>query len=579
MSTPRSILITGICAVVFASISSAGEVVARLDHIRSDRINLKGFELLKDGEFRIKGVGMRGHTTDDLIAYAWLLDSQTREPVWVMDNGNTDRQGHKGLREADEKIDLKKGKYELYYYAAGRWSGSINIDGGKVIELLGDLFSGNLDDDIDEYIDEFYVEVSAEGKFSDYKSFDPDGTIEDALLQINKVGDSEYLEKGFALAKPMTIRIYALCEYPSSYKTPVDNAWIIDADSGEKIWVMDRWNTDPAGGGSKNRYCNEKVKFEKGNYILYYITDDSHSYDDFNVAPPYDPMNWGVALIATDKADFGSFSTYVPEGRGEPLVDLTRVGDDDFESQAFQLTSDQSVRIVAIGEYGYGKEFVDYGWLENATTGKIVWEMTYRNTQHAGGADKNRMFDGIVPLEKGYYIAHYITDDSHSYRDWNASPPYEPALWGLSIYPGKDFDKSKFKLLDESEVRRGAEILVKMTSLGDNERERSKFTLKKRTRIRIYAIGEGSRDEMYDYGWIDNDKNNRTVWEMTWRNTDPAGGASKNRQYDGTIILDPGTYIVFFVTDGSHSFNDWNASKPRDPVNWGITVSKIEELE
>lgn len=562
-----------------ASAAIADVTVARIDNVRSDRVNVRGFELLNGGEFQIDAVGYRSGYDDNLAAYGWILDSSTRRPVWVMESDNSERHGRKGLREAKKTIRLEKGKYELYYYAAGRWGGNIKIDGENVIEFLGDLFKGDFNGDFEDLIDEFYIEVKAEGDFGDFRSFEPDGKIDGALLQINKAGDSEYIEKGFSLDKDVKLRIYALSEYPSSYKTPVDHAWITEAESGKKIWSMDRWNTDPAGGGSKNRFSDDTQKFEKGKYVLHYVTDDSHSYDEFNVAPPYDPLNWGVALIAVDRSDKDSFRTYAPEGRGEPLLDLTKMRDDDFASQAFELKSEQSLRVVALGEYGsWRKEFVDYGWIENASTGKIVWEMTRRNTESAGGADKNRKFDGLVDLPKGLYIAHYITDDSHSYRDWNASPPYEPELWGLSIYPGKDFDKSKFGLLDESEVRQGAEILVKMTGLHDNVRRRGQFSLSKRTRIRIYAIGEGSRDEMYDYGWLTNDDNGKSVWEMSWRNTEPAGGASKNRLFDDTIILDKGKYEVYFITDGSHSFNDWNASKPRDPVNWGITISKVEEF-
>ena len=579
MITSGKMLAGGLLAIFVTSTVLAGETIVKIDNIRSDRVYVKGFDLLKGGEFLIKGAGVRGPGSDDFIAYGWLLNSRTREPVWVMESGNTDRSGSKGFREADKKIALEKGKYELYYYAAGSWSGKINIGDENVFEFLGDLFSGNLNNDVEDYIDELYIEVRSTDSFKDFVLFDPDGTIEGALLQINKVGDSEYIEKGFTLSRPMEIRIYALCEYPSSYNEPVDHAWIMSAETGKKVWSMDRWNTDPAGGGQKNRSSNEKVKFEKGKYVLYYVTDDSHSFEEFNVTPPYDPLNWGVALIAVDDSDKNAFSTYVPEGRGEPLVDMTRMRDDEFVSQAFQLDSDQSVRVIALGEYStWSKEFVDYGWIENASTGKMVWEMSYRNTEHAGGATKNRMFDGLVEFPKGYYIAHYTSDDSHSYRDWNESPPYEPALWGLSIYAGKDFNKSRFKLLDESEVKRGAEILVKMTGLHNDERERAEFALDNRTRVRIYAIGEGSREEMYDYGWIVDDNSGKSVWEMTWRNTGPAGGASKNRLYDETVILAPGNYEVYFVTDGSHSFNDWNAAKPRDPVNWGITISKVEEL-
>lgn len=553
----------------------AGDPITKLDHIDFRTVDYAGIEIDKTAEFYVRAVGLRGEDRDDFMAYGWILDSETREPVWQMTKHNTDRYGHKGLVKADEKIELTPGKYELYYYAGNKWFGNIRINGRNIIDFLGDLFDGDFNGDVEDYLDEFYISLTPENSgFSDYKKFEPDGKFKNALLQVNKVGDSEYIEDGFSLDKPIELRIYALCEYPSGYKSPVDMAWIIDADSRDKVWEMDRWNTDYAGGGDKNRLADETIGLKKGNYILYYVTDDSHSWNDFNVMPPYDPLNWGVALIATDKTDRSAFKKYTPEGRGQPLVDLTRVGDDAFESQAFELKSEQSLHILCIGEYSsWGKEFVDYGWIEDAGTGRTVWDMTWRNSTEAGGAEKNRKFDRMVTLPAGFYIAHYITDDSHSYRDWNASPPYEPELWGLSIYPGKDFKKSDFRLLKESELQTGADILVKMTGLRDNVRKRSKFTLDKRTRIKIYAIGEGSRDEMYDYGWIINDKTGRSVWEMTWRNTEPAGGAKKNRMYRDDIILDPGTYVVNFVTDGSHSFNDWNAAKPRDPANWGITVS------
>ena len=41
--------------------------------------------------------------------------------------------------------------------------------------------------------------------------------------------------------------------------------------------------------------------------------------------------------------------------------------------------------------------------------------------------------------------------------------------------------------------------------------------------------------------------------------------------------LDPGTYEVFYESDGSHSFHDWNAAKPRNPQMWGVTVSVADK--
>jgi len=562
----------GISLLLMAVPLIAGEPIAKIDRVRPDRIQIAGVELQKDGEFSIKGVGLLAKHSDDLIAYAWLLDSATRKPVWVMDRQNTERKGRDGLRQADDKITLKSGKYELYYYAGSNWIGEINIKGDNVFEFLGDLFGGNYRSDVEDYIDEFNVAIyPAKANNVEYSTYTPDGSIPDALIQFNKVGNSKYLQQGFKLDKPMSLHIYGLCEYPSGYKNPADYGWIVNAEGHEKVWEMDRWNTDPAGGGRKNRVVDEDVEFQKGSYILLYVTDDSHSYDNWNVMPPYDPLDWGIAILPAANTDKSAFHLYEPPGRGEPLIALTRARDDESLSQPFKLDKDISLRIYSLGEWA--GEFADYGWIENAATGKTVWEMTYRNTEHAGGASKNRMFDGAIVLSKGTYVAHYVTDDSHSYNDWNDSAPYEPDAWGLAIYPGTEFDKSKFHLLNESQLEQSADILVKMTSLGDNVRKRAKFSLSNQTKVHVYAVGEGDTDEMFDFGWIVNDKSGKVIWEMTWRNTEPAGGASKNRMYDDSIILEPGTYEVNFVTDGSHSFNNWNSAKPRDPASWGITVS------
>jgi hypothetical protein len=119
-------------------------------------------------------------------------------------------------------------------------------------------------------------------------------------------------------------------------------------------------------------------------------------------------------------------------------------------------------------------------------------------------------------------------------------------------------------------------VLVKLTRIGDDADEYKSFTLDKPTRVRIYAIGEGVSPEMVDYGWIEETDNDDVVWEMTYRKSKPAGGADKNRVVDTTILLDKGKYRVHYVSDGSHSFGDWNASPPRHPQKWGITVEKSE---
>ncbi|MCD6163314.1 MAG: hypothetical protein J7K40_13015 [candidate division Zixibacteria bacterium] len=577
MNRQIKILTASLIIALFLYISVNAETILSLDHPDIDDIEVIGFELKKPGEIQIEAVGVKLRYRDNLNAYAWIIDNETRELVWVMKESHTTKKRSKrGLRKEETSKRFEKGKYELYYYSGSFMFSNITIHGGgDFFGWLGDLLDGNYDEEFEEYLDDCYVKLSSDDLTSgDISTFEVTGERPGALIKHIKLGDSEYIKDGFSLDEPMSLHIYAVFEFPRGDRTPVDYGWIINAKTREKVWEIDRWNTDWAGGSRKNRLYDDEVKFEKGDYLLYFVTDDSHSYEAFNANPPYDPLNWGITITGGKGFDQSKFHTYEPPDMGEPLVDLTHVRDDRFLEQPFKLTKEGNLRIYAIGEYAYsGREFSDYGWIQDAATGKIVWEMSKFNTEHAGGARKNRMFDGEITLPKGEYIAYYMTDDSHSYHDWNDSPPFDPDAWGLAIYPGTGFDKKHFKILSRDDITQGSNIIAKMVMMRDNQRKREKFTLDKQTRIHIYAIGEGGRDEMYDYGWIVDDRTGRSVWEMTWRNTEPAGGARKNRLFNDNIILDPGTYEVYYNTDGSHSFNDWNSPKPRDPINWGITIS------
>jgi hypothetical protein len=112
------------------------------------------------------------------------------------------------------------------------------------------------------------------------------------------------------------------------------------------------------------------------------------------------------------------------------------IRDDDQVHKTFALDRETDVRIYALGE-GAGGEMVDFGWIEDASTGRRVWEMTYRVTAHAGGATKNRRFDGVIRLPAGRYVVRYKTDGSHSFGDWNAAPPDDPEAWGITVYRAK----------------------------------------------------------------------------------------------------------------------------------------------
>jgi hypothetical protein len=257
-----------------------------------------------------------------------------------------------------------------------------------------------------------------------------------------------------------------------------------------------------------------------------------------------------------------------------PAVEFTKVRDEEYLSQGFTLKKPLNLHVYSLGE-GRDGDMFDYGWIVNTKTREKVWIMDYYDTEPAGGSSKNRIFDGILKLEPGNYMVYYITDDSHAYRDWNESPPYDKKHWGLTITV-LDENYSDGDITEYVEEK-DASLLAQIIHVRDDENRRSRFTLREDGHVHIYALGEGSDGEMYDYCWIENWNTGRVVWEMTYRKTERAGGARKNRLFDDRIYLEAGDYVIYYESDDSHSFNDWNARPPHDPFNWGVTVTLAEE--
>ena len=115
-------------------------------------------------------------------------------------------------------------------------------------------------------------------------------------------------------------------------------------------------------------------------------------------------------------------------------------------------------------------------------------------------------------------------------------------------------------------------VIAQIVQVIDSEDKSVAFNLPSSQSVRIFAIGEGQGGEMFDYGWIEDDKGSR-VWEMKEPQTTRAGGAAKNRKVDVQINLPAGNYKLRYKTDDSHSFDHWNALPPE--INfWGITVYK-----
>lgn len=575
-----ALAMAGLCAPVVPASAALVELLSPAPV----ELSGAGFELQRAAEVRVDAQGMRPERHGDHApwivslgeslfgsgrdlasrgCYAWILDATSREPVWVLDLENADRGDEPNHRREATTLELPAGRYEVYLFG-----GHPELV-AESEEWFGDRFATGEFETLRAELLQCYVRIEADPA----QRFEPTGRFDDALLAMNGVGDTELRRQAFELTRDAELRLYGTLEYPRGADDPSDFGWIVDLDTGERVWDMSDRRGRHAGGAAKNRLLDRRVRLDAGRYVLVYGTDDSHSAAGFNGAPPFDPLAWGVQLRPGEDFDRASFRLLETPERPAAVIDFSRAGDRNFREQAFRLQSRTDLRILALGEsVDGGWTWADHGWILDATTREIVWEMDRRNTELAGGAQKNRMFDGTLTLAPGTYIAMYSTDGSHSFEAWNGAAPFEPQAWGMQIAadPARSLER-----IDTPARSREAGWLADLTRVRDDERRSARFVLERPTKLEIYAVGEGGDDEMFDHGSLRAVGDDRVVWAMDFRNTEHAGGALKNRSVRVTLELPRGEYEAVFQADGSHAFGEWNDTAPRDPLSWGMTVREV----
>src|SRR5689334_10003594 len=437
-----------------SALAMAGErQIIQLRDFTDTEVKCGGFTLSSDMAVHISALG--GGESDipftdaGMFAYAWIINADSRQPVWRMTMSNTNKQ--KSDRKFDGSVQLRKGSYEVYFAAYGYSSHTsisnfnFNIDRRKneakadkkhtFIQWLQELLGGGDVKEWKERAKTWGVDIAVDDNAPYVPMFSPPKDFPNELFNATHLGEGEHIRQRFTIQKPMSIRIYALGERDFS-ETLADYGWIVDAKTRKRIWEMESGNVRRAGGADKNIKFDDVVQFPRGEYVLYYITDDSHSSVDWNAAPPDDPLNYGVTLMSENGREKDNFKLSSASTEDQNvIVQLIGVGNDETRSASFGLKSSATIRVYALGERSNAKhQMADYGWIINARTRERVWTMDADRTEHAGGADKNRMIDETITLPKGVYTVMYQSDDSHAYNAWNASPPFDPDHWGISVY-------------------------------------------------------------------------------------------------------------------------------------------------
>ena len=508
-------------------------------------------------------------------AAAWIVNARTRAVVWDLRTVRT--ASDEGLHRFDSVIHLPAGVYEAHYASYAAASVSFVRD-GNLREIVRGLARGDMDSRYGgPYVDngafrEFQLVISGKGHPASESELA--GALRafqaTAIARVTPDGPDSIGNYGFQLNRPTTVTVTALGEV--RHDDPFDYAWIMNADTRERVWTMSYDRSRAAGGARKNRIEDASLSLPAGRYVAYFATDASHQPGGWNAVPPFDPGQWGLTLRVADAAARAAVRPFVyePVPTGQTIVSLTGIGDDAMRSAGFALKQPLLVRIYALGEGTDDQVMHDYAWIIDANTRRRVWTMTYGATAKAGGADKNRLFDDTLRLAAGSYLVYYRSDGSHSAEEWNATRPPESRYWGVSVFPASG--RLNKALIGPVERSGGRKVLAELPHMGNQEEARKSFRLDKEAAVRIFAVGEGSGGEMFDYAWIEA-SSGQVVWEMTYRTSEHAGGAEKNRMFDGTIRLPAGNYLLRYKSDGSHSYEEWNSDAPDDPDAWGVVVS------
>lgn len=565
------LLVVAVAALVFKSWGGGAEGVVAMDDFEARTIRSQSLDVSAPTAVEIHAVGSL--QSDSVFgAYAWLLQSENRSPVWMMRPDSAQR-SRGALAEIREQVTLEPGRYTAYFASFGD-----PLSPAAPNRQFFDRISSLLNGDFQRWRTEsgkwlFEIRVLDDAQRGNVSHLPPSeaGASATALWSALELGNSETREYSFSAAAPVHLTIAACGEFVDA---PLDFGWIENLSTGAPVWDMRDAPATPAGGSVKNRRVDAEIDLPPGPYRVVYQTNEQHAFGRWEGNPPYDPSCWGMQVTA-DPSD--AASPFDPWAQLPRIVELTRVGNDALVSEGFTVERPLRVIVEVNGE-GSSKMF-DYGWLLDRSTDTRVWEMKAEETAPAGGSDKNRRVQALLELQPATYAAFFRTDDSHAYGAWNDAEPDYPERWGLTVFSldPSNVPESTPLAIDPETGKASDDMLVNLTHVGNDALLDQAFSLTDTTEVHVVSTGEILLRDRFDYGWIT--RGDRIVWEMTRDNTVYAGGANKNRRFDGHLVLPPGEYVAHFQTDDSHAYGSFSDRPPDDPTAWGILIRRVRSVE
>ena len=291
------------------------------------------------------------------------------------------------------------------------------------------------------------------------------------------------------------------------------------------------------------------------------------------------------------------------------LVSLKDALNTEVQERTFTLAKAMKVHVYAKGGGTRQRPFYAYGWILNAATREVVWQMDGRNAKTEGDF---QVSDLVLDLKAGVYEAYY---SNHGFG-WSA--PFSRGTRGIDrrrlkdAEDKRDRDKFGFHAIADALVpgriadwraragHYGIELYIPaaeagnvtstagptkwrgevlaLLAAGDDGEWRSAFKVSRPITLHVYCQGErDSGETLADSGWIIDARTHLKVWEMDGAKAAYAGGSEKNLRQVETLTLPAGEYLAGYSTDDSHSPAHWNAQPPCDPLRYGLILSLPRE--
>jgi hypothetical protein len=398
--------------------------------------------------------------------------------------------------------------------------------------------------------------------------------LPEAAVSLAGLEVGELYSAGFSLGTAGRVRIDAAGSVESpEHPVPAAYAWLLGADRSV-VWRSDTDSLPPDGTGYA---VVDTILLEPGVYQAYFTTlgptPESRSDRPFLGLKRHwtnDARSWHFLLSPVDSIRIsGAEESRESPPDEAPIWTSGPTRNDSSVDTWLAVDSPTPIRVRAVAEIC--DPGCDEALIEDAVTGHTAWNLSAAESMPAGGSEKNRKFDGLVSLGAGIYRVQFVTNGSHAYGSWDANPPWDPEAWGMLIAGPKE----SVREFDPWET---SEPYVSLLAVGNDQTRSVSIDVVRPVRVAVDAMGEiWDGGQKFDYAWIESEDRTR-VWEMDPARTRPAGGDRTNRREVAFVDLQPGRYVVYYQTDGSHAYGDFTRLEPTHPERWGVALFPLEPL-